>query len=363
MRTWFRIVARAEAGVADLYIFDTIGLDWWTGEGITAKALIDELAALPADVALIRLHLNSRGGDVFEAVAITNALKQHRARVEVSIEALAASAATIVAMAGDVIRIADNGLVMVHDPIAGIVGTAADMRAGADLLDRIRDAIVTTYRWHSPLSAEAIGALMAATTWMDPAEAIANGFADEITEPVEVAACLDAHVLAKLPPVPERYRLKVAAFTRASAPPAPAPPAPTPRPEPVLDRATLRTILAEATTAGFPQVAATLLAEDGVTLESARARLAEAREIRGLCTVAKLERLSASYIEGRVPIATVKAQLTTLTALFAGADIDTSLMPDGQPGERGFSALDYYKQRDEAEAARRVAGAGAGGAR
>jgi ATP-dependent protease ClpP protease subunit len=166
--------------------------------------------------------VNSPGGDPFDATAIANALRAERVQkgrtVEVSIEGLAASAASIVTSAGKPIKMARNALVMIHNPRGLVFGPADDMRQMAEALDRVRDAIIATYRWTSHLSAQRLAEMMAATVWMDPEEALKNGFATEIVEGVKAAAQFRPEALASLGAVPPKYRAGLAALS--AAPPA-----------------------------------------------------------------------------------------------------------------------------------------------
>jgi ATP-dependent protease ClpP protease subunit len=317
-RAWYRFEAKADTpGVAHLYVYDAIGKSFWDDDTVTAKKFIDDLNALGEDVATIHVHVNSPGGDVFDAVAIANALKQHKASIEMSIEGLAASAATLITCAGDTIRIGDNALIMVHNPWTFAFGEAEDLRKSAELLDKVRDSIVATYRWVSELSVEEIGALMDAETWMDAEEAVKNGFATEVVTGLKAAASIDPRCVAKLTKVPEKYQARVAALTTPPASPPPAPVAADPA-----------VILQECTAAGVIELAEGLV-KAKATLDEARPRIAVAREIRGLCVLAKLPELAAGYIAAGTPVATVKDHLTTFTAKRGGAEIDASLTPAG----------------------------------
>ena len=135
---------KAEAGEAEVWLYDEIGENWW-GEGISAKAFIDELNGLPLAVQTVRVRINSPGGDVFDGFAMYQALLRHRAKIIVEIDALAASAASVVAMGGSEIRMADTSLLMVHDPWSYAMGSAADMRAMADLLDQVTESILDVF--------------------------------------------------------------------------------------------------------------------------------------------------------------------------------------------------------------------------
>lgn len=239
MREWYRIEVKAAAesspegdSVAEIHIIDYIGgwidqtLNELFGEKVTvtAKAFIDDLAALPASVKALRVHINSPGGDVWGAINIANALRDQQITkgrtVETVIDGLAASSASLIAMAGKPCRMADNAIFMVHEPWSGAVGNAKEMRKCADMLDTLRDAqLVPTYQWHSKLSAQEITALLEAETWMDADEATANGFVDEKVEGLRVAASIDPRARAKLS-IPEKFRPQVEALLRPEDPPA-----------------------------------------------------------------------------------------------------------------------------------------------
>jgi ATP-dependent protease ClpP protease subunit len=207
-RNWYRMVVGAAQEEAELFIFDQIGEDWWSGGGVTAKKFVAELNALPSSVKSIKLHINSPGGDVFDAIAIANALRQHSASIDVVIDGLCASAATIVSCAGDTIRMADNALFMVHNPFSIVYGSASEMRSTADALDQIRDAIVATYRWVSKLSAKSLVSLMDAETWMSADEALKNGFTTETVTGLKAAASVGV-AAAKDLNVPDKFRARV----------------------------------------------------------------------------------------------------------------------------------------------------------
>ena len=137
MRSWYAIRARAEG--AEVSIYDEIG-----AYGVSAKSFLDELGALPDDGPLT-LRLNSPGGSVFDAVAIYNALKRHAGPVTVWIDGIAASAASYIAMAGDEVVMPENAFLMIHDPSGFVMGTADDMRAMAEALDKIKGSLVAGY--------------------------------------------------------------------------------------------------------------------------------------------------------------------------------------------------------------------------
>lgn len=140
-----------------------------------------ELAAL-GDVAEIIVRINSGGGDVFAANAIYTRLRDLDAKITVKIDGWAASAATIIAMAGDTIKIAKNGVFMVHDPAMSVWDTfrAEDFEKMAQELRVIKQSIMNTYSMKTGKKPEDIAAIMAAETWWTGDEAVENGFCDEL---------------------------------------------------------------------------------------------------------------------------------------------------------------------------------------
>lgn len=149
----------------------------------------------------VDLRLNSPGGSVFDAVAIHNALKRHAGPVTVWIDGIAASAASYIAMAGDEIVMPENAFLMIHDPAGLVMGTAEDMRAMAEALEKVKGSLVSGYAGKSGRTPEEVSALMAAETWFDASDAVAQGFADRLIEPVRIAARFDIGRFRNAPPV------------------------------------------------------------------------------------------------------------------------------------------------------------------
>jgi ATP-dependent protease ClpP protease subunit len=354
--------------VADIHIIDVIG-DWvddwikdWLGTDtpVTAKQFVDELAKLPPSVKTLRVHVNSPGGDVFGAVNIANALRAERAKgrtVETIVDGLAASAASLIVMAGEPARISDNGLLMIHDPWTVAVGNAAEMRQAAADLDKFRDAsLIPTYQWHTDLSAGEIAAMLAATTWMDADEALANGFADEKIEGLRAAASIDPRAAGKLK-IPEKYADRVKALLRPEDEPKDGPkPAPAPTPTPaVADAAEVVRLCGES---GLDLAFAQALIGEGLTLEAVRARAssekqaraaAEARatEIRALCAKAKQDDLAAGYVSGGMTVEQVRDHLTKITAKLDKVEIDAGLDPDhGTKHKPAIDVVAVYAERN-----------------
>ncbi|MCJ7564809.1 MAG: Clp protease ClpP [Candidatus Aminicenantes bacterium] len=182
---WYEIKNKADK--AEIWIYEYIGEDFWTGGGVTAKNFQKELAEIKASQ--IDLHINSPGGEVFDGITIYNLLKQHPAKITTYIDGLAASIASVIALAGDTVIMAENALFMIHNPTGMAMGTANDMRSLADVLDKIASTMIGTYTAKTGKSESDVKALLDAESWMTADEAKEFGFVDEIGEEMDLAAC------------------------------------------------------------------------------------------------------------------------------------------------------------------------------
>lgn len=169
-RDWYRIENRA-ANSADIYIYDEIGYF-----GVTAADFVRELQGL--DVAEINLHLNTPGGDVFDGIAIHNAIKQHPAQCNVTIDALAASIGSVIALAGDSIEIASNARMMIHEAFALAIGDATDMARMAARLDETSGIIAQMYADKAGGTVTEWRDRMRAETWYTGQQAVDAGLCD-----------------------------------------------------------------------------------------------------------------------------------------------------------------------------------------
>ena len=165
-------------------IFDIIGEDWWTGGGFTARDMQNALRAV-GPTSEVTVQINSPGGDVFEGIAIYNLLRDHKAKVTVEVVGLAASIASIIAMAGDEIRMGLGTFMMVHNAWGVVVGNRHDMRDAAELFDGFDAALVDIYEARTKSKRGEIERLMDAESFMGPTEAVAKGFADAVDEAIE----------------------------------------------------------------------------------------------------------------------------------------------------------------------------------
>lgn len=159
-------------------MFEVIGEDWWTGGGVTAKRISAALRSIGERDVVVKI--NSPGGDMFEGIAIYNLLRGHPAKVTVEVMGWAASAASIIAMAGDEIRMGTGTFMMVHNAWGVVIGNRHDMREAATLFDSFDGAIVDIYEGRTGLERAEIVKLMDAETFMGPSEAVKNGFADVV---------------------------------------------------------------------------------------------------------------------------------------------------------------------------------------
>lgn len=171
---WYRITNAIGPGPATVHIYDEIG--YW---GITASDFVAELSQLNA--AAIDLHLNSPGGEIFDGIAIMNALRSHPATVTTYVDGLAASIASVIAMAGDRVVMAPNSQMMIHDGSGLCIGNASEMREMATLLDRQSDNIASVYAAKAGGELADWRALMMAETWYTAEEAVEAGLADEVS--------------------------------------------------------------------------------------------------------------------------------------------------------------------------------------
>ena len=147
-----------------------------------------DLAAL-GDISTLDVYINSPGGDIFAGFSLYNILNRHPAAKTVHIDGLAASAASVVAMAGDTIKMPANATMMIHNAWTYASGGAEDLRKTADELDRINDQIADIYAARTGKDKADISDLMTAETWMSGTEALDMGFVDELIENKKVAAC------------------------------------------------------------------------------------------------------------------------------------------------------------------------------
>ncbi|MCY1333639.1 ATP-dependent Clp protease proteolytic subunit [compost metagenome] len=168
-------------------IYEPIGYDWWTGEGVTAKRIAGALRAIGSDVD-VTVNINSPGGDVFEGLAIYNLLREHKGKVTVNIIGLAASAASFIAMAGDEIRIGRAAFLMIHNAWLIAMGNRNDLREIADWLEPFDMTLADIYAQRTGIDLDDIVKQMDAETWIGGREAVDKGWADAFLESDEISS-------------------------------------------------------------------------------------------------------------------------------------------------------------------------------
>lgn len=187
---WAERPMAAAEGEDTISIFDVIGEDFWTGGGFTAKRAAGALRAIGNKD--VKVQINSPGGDVFEGIAIYNLLRAHPAKVTVEVMGWAASAASIIAMAGDEVRMGPGTFLMVHNAWGVVVGNRHDLRATAEILEGIDQGLIDIYAARASIDRKAIEKLMDAESFMGPTEAIEKGFADALDDGLAAPAAENA---------------------------------------------------------------------------------------------------------------------------------------------------------------------------
>jgi ATP-dependent protease ClpP protease subunit len=159
-------------------VYDVIGQDYWSGEGVTAKRVSAALRSMGKGP--VTVNVNSPGGDMFEGLAIYNLLREHDGEVTVKVLGLAASAASIIAMAGDTVQIARAGFLMIHNAWVMVVGNRNDLIEVADTLKPFDAAMASIYAARTGQDVKAMGKLMDNESWIGGEAAVEDGFADEL---------------------------------------------------------------------------------------------------------------------------------------------------------------------------------------
>lgn len=193
---------RASATEAEIDIFGAIGGFSWSDDNVTLKGFREELKKIPDTVKNITVNINSPGGDVFDGIAIYNLLKQHKATIKVKIHALAASIASIIALAGDEIEMGTGALYMVHLPWTFSYGNRKDFESTIENLMTVEDQLTTIYAKKTGLSRTEVKNLMEKETWMSADEAIDLKFADskaEDSEPIAASVLDKATWISRMP--------------------------------------------------------------------------------------------------------------------------------------------------------------------
>jgi len=174
------VAEKKDDAAPSIDIFDVIGSDFF-GDGFTAKRMSAALRSIGEDKDVV-VNVNSPGGDVFEAATIYNILAQHKGKVTVNILGLAASAASVIAMAGDAVRISKVGFLMIHNAWSIVMGNKNDLRSAADTLEMLDGSILAAYVGRSNIEEKKLSKMMDNETWIGADDAIEYGLADELID-------------------------------------------------------------------------------------------------------------------------------------------------------------------------------------
>lgn len=212
---WNPSIQAAKADDTSISIFDPIGFDPWTGDGVTAKRIGAALRGMNG--ADVTVNVNSPGGDMFEGLAIYNLLREYKGQVTINVIGVAASAASIIAMAGDNIQIGRSAFIMIHNCWVGVVGNKSELRAAADTIEPFDRAMADVYSARTGLDYKAVAKLMDAETFIAGSDAVSQGFADSLLEADQItekeggnstaARALDTALAKSGMPRSERRRL------------------------------------------------------------------------------------------------------------------------------------------------------------
>lgn len=323
-KTWYALRASGEATerVIEVFVYGEIGA--W---GITANQFVQDLRAMDDGVSPVVAAFNSIGGDLFDGLAMHNALSRLGERCTGRIDALAASAASVAVCGAHRVVIAANAMLMIHNPYTYAGGGAEDFRRVADVLDQTLEAIIAAYKAKAPDIDEAeLRRMVDAETWLTANEAVALGLADEVGDGIKVKACLgQGAVLQRFQHAP------VELVAQLDEPPEPDPelePVDPPLVPPVVDSAKLALMITQrCMAAGISNLVEPLL--NSTQLESEEivlAGLARAKAVNDLCVAARLPEFSAEYVAAGLDAAAVRARLfDKIVTSGKGFEIDNSL--------------------------------------
>ncbi|MEX6677980.1 Clp protease ClpP [Pseudomonas sp. W2Oct36] len=322
-KSWYFLRASAETETPgiEVYVYGEIG-----GWGITASQFVQDLRALDDGASPVMVAFNSIGGDLFDGLAMHNALSRLGERCTARIDALAASAASVAACGAHRVVIAANAMMMIHNPWTYSSGDAESLRRVADVLDQTFEVIIAAYKAKAPnIDEEELRRLVNAETWLTAAEAVALGLADEIGNGIEVKACIgEGAVLQRYQRAPKAL---LAQLDDATDPPEPTAPEDPPAPTPENQSSTLALMITQGCTAAGisnliePLISLTKLADEATV----QAALTKAKSVRDLCVAARLPELVEGFVLDDLDPQAVRARLFDKLTGKGGFEIDNSL--------------------------------------
>jgi ATP-dependent protease ClpP protease subunit len=323
-KTWYALQASGEATerVIEVFVYGEIGA--W---GITANQFVQDLRAMDDGVSPVIAAFNSIGGDLFDGLAMHNALSRLGERCTGRIDALAASAASVAVCGAHRVVIAANAMLMIHNPYTYAGGGAEDFRRVADVLDQTLEAIIAAYKAKAPDIDDAeLRRMVDAETWLTANEAVALGLADEVGDGIKVKACLgQGAVLQRFQHAPAEL---VAQLDEPAEPDPEPEPVDPPLVPPIVDSAKLALMITQrCTTAGISNLVEPLLKSTQLESEEiVLAGLARAKAVNDLCVAARLPEFSAEYVAAGLDAAAVRARLfDKIVTSGRGFEIDNSL--------------------------------------
>jgi len=186
-------IKNKNATTAEITIYSSIGEDFW-GDAVSAKSFHNELKNLSDKITNIDVRINSPGGDVFDGITIYNRLKQHKAKVTTYVDGMAASIASIIALAGDEVIFSEGASMMIHKPWTLTAGNSLELQETIDRLEDVEEQLVGIYARKTGLDRSEIKNMLAKETWFLADEAIELGFADKSMEGMAIAASMEKAV-------------------------------------------------------------------------------------------------------------------------------------------------------------------------
>jgi ATP-dependent Clp protease protease subunit len=193
-----------DENTGELTLYGEISNETWWGDEVTPKEFKADLDKL-GEIDTLNIYINSPGGDVFAGQAIHSMIKRHKAHKNVYVDGLAASIASVIAMAGDTIFMPKNAMMMIHNPWTIGMGNSTEFRKLAEDLDKIRESLIAAYEGHSALTRDEIISIMDAETWLTASECEEYGFCDVVKEEKQMAASLDKTLLKRYQNTPQAF--------------------------------------------------------------------------------------------------------------------------------------------------------------
>jgi len=331
-KSWYTVQASGEAEQRSIEIFVYGEIGAW---GITANQFVQALHAIDDGVSPVIVAFNSIGGDLFDGLAIHNALSRLGERCTGRIDALAASAASVAVCGAHRVVIAANAMLMIHNPYTFTGGDAEDFRRVADVLDQTLEAIIAAYKAKAPDIDEAeLRRMVNAETWLTANEALALGLADEVGDGLKVSACLgQGSVLQRFQHAPSELLAQLDEELEAE----PLEPNEPPALAPVVDAAKLALMVTQGcAAAGISNLVEPLLAATNLESEAViQAALTNAKALHGLCVAARLPELTVEFVAAGLDEAAVRARLFDKLVSSGGTfEINNSLPLDNDPAPK-----------------------------